>query len=115
LLHITPAERAALQLLADGRSIHEIADRLRIHENDVDARLKALFNRMGLSTRAEAIAVYCCRGSVILDRKDLSRAESRSGRRESQINDELRSEEVPGGLVISSGDSDMDPPSDTAL
>jgi DNA-binding NarL/FixJ family response regulator len=70
MLHITPMERAALQLLADGRSIHEIAQRLRLDEADVEMRLKTFFVRMGLSNRAGA--TDCGRGSVMLDRKDLS-------------------------------------------
>jgi DNA-binding NarL/FixJ family response regulator len=63
VVHITPAERALIQLLVDGRSIHEIADRLRLDEADVNLRLKALFIRMGLSIQAEATAAHCCRGS----------------------------------------------------
>ena len=66
MLQITPAERAALQLLADGRANREIAERLRVAECEVDALLTALFTRMGGSSRAEAIANASRRGLITI-------------------------------------------------
>jgi len=62
VLQITPRERAALQLLANGNATGEIADRLGISEREVDAHLTKLFSRMGAATRSEAIAVGYRRG-----------------------------------------------------
>jgi DNA-binding CsgD family transcriptional regulator len=62
MLHITPAERAALQLLADGKTTNEIARRLRIAEPAVGTQLAALYARMGVVTEAEAIATASRRG-----------------------------------------------------
>jgi DNA-binding CsgD family transcriptional regulator len=62
MLHITPAERAALQLLADGKTTGEIARRLRIAEAAVGTQLAALYARMGVVSRAEAIATASRRG-----------------------------------------------------
>jgi DNA-binding CsgD family transcriptional regulator len=64
-LLLTPLERAVLQLLADGRPNHEIADRLSVVEQEVDARLTHLFEKMGASSRQHAIAVALRRGLVI--------------------------------------------------
>jgi DNA-binding NarL/FixJ family response regulator len=61
-LHITPAERSALQLLATGRAGHEIAGRLGTAETDLEAHLTALFARMGVASRSEAIMAAVRRG-----------------------------------------------------
>ena len=37
VLQITPRERVALQLLADGKATHEIAGSLAVGERDVEA------------------------------------------------------------------------------
>src|SRR5262245_32438651 len=63
-LHITPAERAALQLLADGRAGHEIAGQLGASESDLEPRLAALFARMGVTGLRDAIAAAVRRGLV---------------------------------------------------
>jgi len=65
LLHITPAERAALQLLADGRSSREIAERLRVSESRIEAHLRGLFAKMGASTRTEAVTAAVRRGLLL--------------------------------------------------
>ncbi len=54
VLHITPWERSALQLLADGEAISD------------DVHLEALFARMGVANRAEAIVVASRRGLLCL-------------------------------------------------
>jgi DNA-binding NarL/FixJ family response regulator len=65
MLHITPAERTMLQLLANGRANYEVARVLRVDEHEIEARLAALFVRMGAATRTEAIAAALRRGLVI--------------------------------------------------
>lgn len=66
MLQITPSERAALQLLANGNAATEIAGRLGISECEVEAHLTALFARMGAASRAEAIAAAFRRGLLTL-------------------------------------------------
>jgi DNA-binding CsgD family transcriptional regulator len=62
LLHITPEEREALQLLADGKTTEEIASGLGISERAVEAHLSTVFERMGAATRGEAIEAAQRRG-----------------------------------------------------
>jgi DNA-binding NarL/FixJ family response regulator len=62
LLHITPHERAALQLLANGVETRGIADGLGVTEPELEARLNLLFARMGATSRAEAVAAAGRRG-----------------------------------------------------
>jgi DNA-binding CsgD family transcriptional regulator len=62
VLHITPVERAVLQLLADGKATTSIAARLRMTDRAVEALLTALFERMGAAGRSEAVAAAGRRG-----------------------------------------------------
>ena len=62
MLHITPVERAVLQLLADGKATTDIAGRLGISEGAIEALLTLLFERMGAASRLEAVAVALRRG-----------------------------------------------------
>ncbi len=62
MLHITPWERTALQLLADGTATSTLADRFGTTEPDLEARLTTLFARMGVVGRSEAVAVALRRG-----------------------------------------------------
>jgi DNA-binding CsgD family transcriptional regulator len=66
MLQITPLERAALQLLADGRAPREIAERLRLSESTVDARLALLYARMGVAGPSDAIATAHRRGLIVV-------------------------------------------------
>lgn len=61
-LQITPVERAALQLLADGRNYAEIATRLQTSTGELKAALSALFSRLGVRTPADAIRAGLKRG-----------------------------------------------------
>lgn len=61
-LHITHRERAALQLLAEGKAKNEIATGLGVSERAVDAHLTTLFARMGAASQTEAIAAALRRG-----------------------------------------------------
>jgi DNA-binding CsgD family transcriptional regulator len=67
VLHITPSEREALQLLAEGKAIGDIAACLAVNAADVGSSLRVLFVRMGVTTRHEAIASAVRRGLVVVD------------------------------------------------
>jgi DNA-binding CsgD family transcriptional regulator len=67
VLQITPGERLALLLLANGMSASELACRFGVSEREIAARLTTLFARMGAGSRTEAIAVACRRGLLIPD------------------------------------------------
>jgi DNA-binding CsgD family transcriptional regulator len=69
VLQITPAERTALQMLADGLAHHDIACNLRLSEYALDAELMTLFERMGVAGRNQAIAEAVRRGLVITRRR----------------------------------------------
>ena len=63
-LHITPAERAALEMLATGRAAGEVARLLDATEVDLESRLASLFSRLGVSSRAEAVSAAFRRGLI---------------------------------------------------
>jgi DNA-binding NarL/FixJ family response regulator len=62
VLHITPRERSALELLAAGTSTSDIARHLGIPEPEMQLWLNTLFARMGAPTTADAIAAAFRRG-----------------------------------------------------
>jgi DNA-binding NarL/FixJ family response regulator len=62
VLHITPWERAALQLLAEGTLPEALAHRLGTTERDVEERLTHLFSRMGVIGHGQAVADALRRG-----------------------------------------------------
>jgi len=62
LLYITHRERAALQLLAEGRARTEIAGGLGVSDWAVEDHLTTLFTRMGAASRTGAIDVASRRG-----------------------------------------------------
>ena len=62
MLHITPWERSALELLANGTNARDMAGRLGIPETEIHPRLSTLFARMGASTPADAVAAALRRG-----------------------------------------------------
>ena len=64
MLQITPAERLALQSLAEGRTISQAAALLELRERDVDDLLIALFGRMRVPTPLEAVAAAMRRGLI---------------------------------------------------
>jgi DNA-binding NarL/FixJ family response regulator len=66
VLQITPWERSALQLLADGAATTALARHFGTSERDLEARLKTLYARMGVLGRAEAVSVALRRGLVSL-------------------------------------------------
>jgi NarL family two-component system response regulator YdfI len=62
MLHITPWERHVLEQLADGAATPDIARRLGVNDREIETSLTTLFARMGVASRAEAVAVASRRG-----------------------------------------------------
>jgi DNA-binding NarL/FixJ family response regulator len=67
MLHITPWERNALELLAEGKGEGEIAIHLRVAESDVAVHLSRLFAALGAASRTEAVAIGMKRGLLTCD------------------------------------------------
>jgi two-component system NarL family response regulator len=65
-VHLTPREMAALRLMADGKANKEIAGELGISERTVKTHLGHLFEKLGVTSRTEAIKVASRRGLVRL-------------------------------------------------
>ena len=65
-LQLTPREMATLRLMADGKANKEIASELAISERTVKTHLGHLFEKLGVTSRTEAIKVATHRGLVRL-------------------------------------------------
>jgi len=63
---LTNREREILALLADGLGNKQIAARLGISTNTVKTHLELLFEKIGVSSRAEAVATGVRRGLLLL-------------------------------------------------
>lgn len=63
---LTNREREILALLADGLGNKQIATRLGISPNTVKTHLELLFDKIGVRSRAEAVAVGVRRGMLLL-------------------------------------------------
>ncbi len=66
-VQLTPREMTTLKLLADGKANKEIANDLSISERTVKTHLGHLFEKLGVTSRTEAIKVATKRGLVRLD------------------------------------------------
>ena len=66
-VQLTPRELAALRLLASGQSNKEIATSLDISERTVKTHLAHLFQKLGVTSRTEAVRVATRRGLVRFD------------------------------------------------
>ena len=66
-LQLTPRELAAIRLVARGQSNKEIAVALDISERTVKSHLAHLFEKLGATSRTEAVKVATRRGLVRLD------------------------------------------------
>src|SRR5687767_14612296 len=66
-VHLTPRELASLRLMADGKSNKEIANELGISDRTVKTHLGHLFEKLGVTSRTEAVKVATRRGLVRLD------------------------------------------------
>ena len=65
MLHITPWERSALQLLAAGTATAQLAVHFGVAEADVDGRLSALFSKLGAATQTDAVTAALRRGLLV--------------------------------------------------
>jgi DNA-binding NarL/FixJ family response regulator len=66
-VQLTPRELSTLRLMADGKSNKEIANALGISERTVKTHLGHLFEKLGVTSRTEAVKVASRRGLVRLD------------------------------------------------
>lgn len=66
-VQLTPRELAALRLLANGQSNKEIATSLDISERTVKSHLAHLFEKLGVTSRTEAVRIATRRGLVRLE------------------------------------------------
>jgi two-component system NarL family response regulator len=66
-VQLTPRELSTLRLMADGRTNKEIAGHLGITERTVKTHLGHLFDKLGVTTRTEAVRVATRRGLVRMD------------------------------------------------
>jgi DNA-binding CsgD family transcriptional regulator len=65
VLQITPSERYALQLVAQRAPTSQIGAMLGLSPADIDPFLGALFARLGVASRADAIRVASRRGLLV--------------------------------------------------
>lgn len=63
---LSPREEEVLRLVAEGLTNKEIARQLMVSENTVKTHVTSLFNRLGVDSRARAVAVAANQG--LLDR-----------------------------------------------
>ncbi|HKV38735.1 MAG TPA: LuxR family transcriptional regulator [Blastocatellia bacterium] len=63
---LSPREAEVLNLLAAGMGNKQIAGLLKISEHTVKFHITSIFNKLGASSRAEAVAIGVRRGSIIL-------------------------------------------------
>jgi DNA-binding NarL/FixJ family response regulator len=66
-IQLTPRELTALRLMADGKSNKEIANELGISERTVKTHLGHLFEKLGVTSRTEAVKIATRRGLVRLN------------------------------------------------
>ena len=66
-VQLTPRELSTLRLMADGKANKEIANELGISERTVKTHLGHLFEKLGVTSRTEAVKVATRRGLVRLD------------------------------------------------
>jgi DNA-binding CsgD family transcriptional regulator len=61
---LTEREREVLELLADGFTTTEVADRLSLSEHTVRSRVKSALGKLGARNREHAIAIAIREGAV---------------------------------------------------
>jgi len=66
-IQLTPRELSTLRLMADGKANKEIAAALGISERTVKTHLGHLFEKLGVTSRTEAVKIATRRGLVRLD------------------------------------------------
>ncbi len=65
VLRITPSDRDALQLMAQGAPTGQIGAMLGLAPADIDRFLAALFTRLGVTSRTDAVSVASRRGLLM--------------------------------------------------
>jgi len=65
LYGLTPAEAAVASLLAEGKSVKEIADRTTVRENTVRMHLKKVFDKTGTKRQAELVKIVLSGPAVL--------------------------------------------------
>ncbi|MGE3284705.1 MAG: LuxR C-terminal-related transcriptional regulator [Pseudonocardia sp.] len=63
-VRLTDRERAVLRLLPTQRSIHEIAEDLTVSESTVKTHVRAIYGKLGVNSRRDAVAVAHRRGVI---------------------------------------------------
>ncbi|MGN6182707.1 MAG: response regulator [Thermoanaerobaculia bacterium] len=63
-MSLTPRELSSLRLMADGKTNKEIAQQLGISERTVKTHLSHLFEKLGVTSRTEAVKIASRRGLV---------------------------------------------------
>ena len=63
-IHLTPRERQVLQGLSEGKSAPQIASELHVSPATVKTHLKTLYEKLGVSDRAAAVAEAMRRGLI---------------------------------------------------
>jgi DNA-binding NarL/FixJ family response regulator len=63
-MSLTPRELSSLRLMADGKTNKEIANQLGISERTVKTHLSHLFEKLGVTSRTEAVKIASRRGLV---------------------------------------------------
>lgn len=63
---LTSREKEVLRMLAEGLGNKQIAAELRISEHTVKFHVASVFGKLGVSTRAEAVAIGMRRGLILL-------------------------------------------------
>src|SRR5688572_2144732 len=66
-VQLTPRELSSLRLMADGKANKEIASDLGITERTVKTHLGHLFEKLGVTSRTEAVKIATRRGLVRMD------------------------------------------------
>ena len=59
---LTPRERDVLELLVQGMSNRQIADKLQLQEVSIRARLTGIFKKLGVNSRTQAVGVAIRKG-----------------------------------------------------
>lgn len=56
---LSTKERTALRLLAKGLKVASVATEMRITYNTADAYVRRIYRKLGVHSRAEAVAWFC--------------------------------------------------------
>jgi DNA-binding NarL/FixJ family response regulator len=112
-VQFTPRELSTLRLLAVGQSNKEIARTLGISERTVKTHLSHLFEKLGVTSRTEAVRIATRRGLVRLDKPETGPTELRiAGEVRIRFPMELLLEHNPPRQAWSDGTQDFDRQSD---